>query len=163
MGTGAAGGYQVLGQGVCREVCQPRAICQAGSLEPLASTRARQEQPRLSREGAEVTLGLCGVAACASLAGMCTGRGGAPALPTTIMLALSTCSGRSGSCSRTRPGRTGVNCDLSSGICAEVDVCSMPLVEIRSAHISGAAGPDAQEGPTSVKAASSAFERFVFL
>ena len=64
------------------------------------------------------------------------------------------CSERSGSCSRTRSGRTGMNCDLSSGTCVDDDVLDMPFVEIRSAHISGAAGPDAQEGRTNMKAAS---------
>ena len=56
-------------------------------------------------------------------------------MPVTIMLASSPCSGRSGSCSRTRSGRTGLNCDLSSGICADDDVLDALRRDQERAHL----------------------------
>ena len=89
--------------------------------------------------------GLCGAVACASLADLCTGRFGARASPTTVVLASSTCSQDDQLLVIERPGATYVNCDLLSAIRADVHVLDARLAEIRSAHVSGASGPDAQE------------------
>ena len=77
----------------------------------------------------------------------------APALPVTIMLASSPCSGRSGSCSRTRSGRSGMNCDFSSGICADDDVLDALRRDQERAHSRSRRARDAQERHASMKAA----------
>ena len=73
------------------------------------------------------------------------GRFGAQASSTTVVLASSTCSQDDQLLVIERPGGTDMNCDLLSGIRADVDVLDARLAEIRSAHVSGASGPDAQE------------------
>ena len=120
-------------------------MCGLASAEPRHShldVRPFAKQPKQPWR----TLGwLCGAVACASLADLCTGRFGARASSTTVVLASSTCSQDDQLLVIERPGGTDMNCDLLSGIRADVDVLDARLAEIRSAHVSGASGPDAQE------------------
>ena len=83
---------------------------------------------------------LCGAVACANLADLCTGRFVARASSTMVVLASSTSSQDDQLLVHERPGGTSMNCDLFSGIRADVVVLDARLAEIRSAHVSGASG-----------------------